>query len=94
MAVTIDAGKLERKLSGVYGATAAAGDHVRFYWWIDGKKYGGAKISRGKKNKKDLPDFVASDIAKKLSVTRAELKEMERCSFGREELEKRLVDEG
>ena len=91
MSVTIDAGKLRRQLQGKYGGQPDKGDHLRFYWWINGKKYGGAKISHGKK-KRDLPDFVASNVAAKLNVSRAELKDMETCRFGgRKELEQRLV---
>lgn len=90
MTVTIDAQKLRRKLGGVYGGTPSQGDHLRFYWWIGGVKYGGVKLSHSKK-KKDLPDFVASDTCRKLKVTRVELKEMEGCSFTRGELERRLT---
>ena len=90
MAVTIDAQKLKRKLGEKYGGIPVQGDHLRFYWWIGGTKYGGAKLSHGKKDK-TLPHFVASDVARKLKVSRQELKEMERCSFTREELESRLV---
>lgn len=90
MAVTIDAQKLRRKLEGVYGGAPDQGDHLRFYWWIDGVKYGGVKLSHSKK-KKDLPDFVASDACRKLKLSRLELKEMERCSFPRDEIKQRLV---
>lgn len=91
MAVTIDARKLSRKLGGKYGGVLTSGDHRRFYWWIHGVKYGGAKLSHSKK-RKDLPGFVASDIARKLKVSKQELKEMERCTWGtREDLERRLA---
>ena len=89
MAVTIDGRKLQRELGGKYGGAPDKGDHIRFFWEIGGKKYGGVKISHGVKGA--LPDFVASSIAKKLNVTRAELKEVERCTFGRERLEERLA---
>jgi hypothetical protein len=90
MAVTIDAGKLRRQIASKYGGAEDQSDHNRYYWWVDGRKCGGAKFSHGSK-KKDLPDYVASDIARKLNVSRRELKEMEICTWGtRERLEDRL----
>ncbi|GEM_PF-6384663 len=89
MAVTIDGNRLERHLGGKYGGYTREGDHRRFFWDIDGVEYGGAKFSHGSKNK-DLPDFVASSIAKKLGVNRDELKSMERCSFSKAQLLERL----
>jgi len=89
MAVTIDSGKLQGKLTGKYGAYTEAGNHMRYYWDIDGKRCGGAKVSHGSKQK-DLPDFVASSIARKLGVTRQELKVMESCSFDANILLQRL----
>lgn len=92
MTVTIDANKLRRHISGKYKGIPDEGDHQRFFWEIDGKTYGGAKFSHGSK-KADLPDFVASSIARKLNVTRAELKKMEGCSFNPDELWNRLVQD-
>lgn len=84
MAVTIDAAKLARKLEGKYQAHKKSGDHWRYYWTIDGREYGGAKLSHGKNH--DLYDFVASSIARKLGITRDDLKTMEQCSFSTEAL--------
>lgn len=90
MAITIDSDKLHRKLGGKYGGVTKSGDHYRFFWEIEGREFGGAKISRGSKSS-DLPDFVAANIARKLGVTRSELKQMEGCSFSKEELLRRLL---
>ena len=89
MAITIDKSKLRRKLGGKYGGYTKPGDHMRFFWEIDGFECGGAKISHGSKHP-DLADFEASDVARSLGVTREELKVMETCSFPKGLLLQRL----
>lgn len=89
MAVTIDGRKLKRKLEGKYGAYSEPRDHWRFFWHIEGKICGGAKLSHSRKAR-DLPDFVVSSVAHKLGVSRDELKIMEQCRFSREQLIERL----
>ena len=86
----IDDRKLRNKLIGQYGGYEENKHHKRIWWTIDGTEYGGVDIRHCAHGitGKDL-----THIKKKLNLKNTmEIKEIEQCSFGKENLIKRLLD--
>ena len=79
----MDVRELQRGLRRKLDAVEDRRSHHIFYWvTIDGLEFRAAKFSHSSRGQ--LPDFILSDTAQRLKLSRAELNDLVDCPLNRE----------